>query len=40
MTLKSKVPNARIRTTPKSSSRTMIGFDVPHLLPVKSRVVT
>ena len=25
---------------PKSWSRTITGFDVPHLLPVKSRVVT
>ena len=38
MTLKSNVPNARMRTTPKSWSRTMIGLEVPHLLPVNSRV--
>ena len=37
---KSYVPNARSRTMPKSWSRTMTGFDVPHLLPVKRRVVT
>ena len=40
MIRKSKVPKARTRTMPKSASRSMIGFDVPHLLPVKSRVVT
>ena len=38
--LKSKVPNARSRTMPKSSSRAMMGFAVPHLLPVNSRVLT
>ena len=36
----SYVPKARARTMPKSSSRSMIGFDVPHLLPVNSRVLT
>ena len=38
--LKSKVPKARTRTMPKSASRIMIGLLVPHLLPVKRRVVT
>ena len=34
------VPKARTRTMPRSSSRIMIGFAVPHLLPVNRRVVT
>ena len=38
--LKSNVPNARARTIPRSSSRIMIGLEVPHLFPVNSRVVT
>ena len=33
------MPNARARTTPRSASCIMTGFDVPHLLPVKTRVV-
>ena len=37
---KSYVPNARRRTMPKSLSRIITGFAVPHLLPVKRRVTT
>ena len=38
--LKLIVPKARARTIPKSLSRIITGFDVPHLLPVKRRVLT
>ena len=37
---KSYVPKARSRTMPKSGSRTITGLEVPHLLPVNSRVTT
>ena len=39
MIRKSYVPKARARTMPKSSSRSMMGLAVPHLLAVNRRVV-
>src|SRR4051794_33316191 len=39
-TLIANVPKARRRTGPNSASRIMIGFLVPHLWPVNTRVET